>query len=220
MRAVPEGFNNAQALHSPYGAVHGLAPNMTPNDPSGQQMGSHLERPLVVNVQRPHADTNLSPTGLTPAFGTAGFRASSGTNDDLLSPLSSSSVERGQTHGIQLASMFGSGSQDSGAYSSGALNSSYHLGQYSGRSLQPLHLQDPSSRLRADSLQSPSRSSLAWPTTPLEYSEWKVGAHGGDTAERQQPNYSLGGGGAQSSEHYATDNYPGRAMCLQLPIPS
>ncbi|KAG9250071.1 uncharacterized protein F5Z01DRAFT_426443 [Emericellopsis atlantica] len=213
MRAVPEGFNSAQALHSPYGAVPGLAPNLTPTSMSGQQTGSHLNRPLMVDVQRPQADTNTSPTGLTPAFDTTGFRASSSTNDDLVSPLSSSSAERGQAHSIQYPPRFGSASHSTGPLSAGALHSTYQLGQYGSRSLHPLNLQDLSSRSRVDSLQSPSRSNLAWQDNPLQYPEWKVGAHEGSTSERQHAQYSVGGD-AQSSEHYANDNYSARAFAM------
>ncbi|KAI6782481.1 uncharacterized protein J7T54_001338 [Emericellopsis cladophorae] len=133
MRAVPEGFNSAQALHSPYGAVQGLAPNLTPTSMGGQQTGNHMNRPLMVDVQRPQADTNVSPTGPPPAFDTTGFRASSGTNDDL--------------------------------------------------------------------------------DSPLQYPEWKVGAHEGGTSERQHAHYSVGGD-TQSSEHYANDSYSVRAFAM------
>ncbi|CAK7216300.1 hypothetical protein SCUCBS95973_002766 [Sporothrix curviconia] len=60
MRAVPDDFDNVQALHSPYGAVHGLGtPMASPVDYSAaaaaaaaSSYSSHMMRPLMVDVQR------------------------------------------------------------------------------------------------------------------------------------------------------------------------
>ncbi|QPG96933.1 hypothetical protein C2857_005505 [Epichloe festucae Fl1] len=68
MRAVPDDFDNVQALHSPYGAVRGVTTMLSPSDLSS--MGSHHgARPLMLDMRRGGGDSYLSRTGLTPSFG-------------------------------------------------------------------------------------------------------------------------------------------------------
>lgn len=102
MRAVPDDFDNIQALHSPYGAVHGLGtPMASPVDfnaaaaaaaAAASPYGDHMMRPLMVDVRRSENDDHMSPTGLSPAFGSIGFNPS-GTmsSSDIMSPLSPTS---------------------------------------------------------------------------------------------------------------------------------
>ncbi|KIH94138.1 hypothetical protein SPBR_05581 [Sporothrix brasiliensis 5110] len=62
MRAVPDDFDNVQALHSPYGAVHGLGtPMASPVDygaaaaaaaAAASSYSDHMMRPLMVDVRR------------------------------------------------------------------------------------------------------------------------------------------------------------------------
>ncbi|PHH58803.1 hypothetical protein CDD81_4369 [Ophiocordyceps australis] len=95
MRAVPEGFDNVQALHSPYGAVHALGGG--PVSSAAEPYGNHMLRPLMVDVRR-HDDAYMSPTGLTPSFGGIDLgpstAASAANASDLVSPLSVSSDQR------------------------------------------------------------------------------------------------------------------------------
>ncbi len=70
LRAVPDDFDNVQALHSPYGAVHGLGtPITSPVDFGASGYADRMMRPLMVDVRRSDGDDHLSPTGLSPAFG-------------------------------------------------------------------------------------------------------------------------------------------------------
>ncbi|KAK1247849.1 hypothetical protein MKX07_000737 [Trichoderma sp. CBMAI-0711] len=100
MRAVPDDFDNVQALHSPYGAVHGMPMPLAgpvdfahhpsyPNNP--------IMRPLMVDVRRPEGTDHLSPTGLTPSFGSIGFHAPGTVNSQMSQTTSGSSagVDRG-----------------------------------------------------------------------------------------------------------------------------
>ncbi|EEY14123.1 conserved hypothetical protein [Verticillium alfalfae VaMs.102] len=90
MRAVPDDFDNVQALHSPYGAVHALgAPMASPVEFGSSAYSDHMMRPLMVDVRRSEAEDHMSPTGLSPAFGNIGFSASASlSNSDILSPMS------------------------------------------------------------------------------------------------------------------------------------
>ncbi|EAQ90487.1 hypothetical protein CHGG_02422 [Chaetomium globosum CBS 148.51] len=96
MRAVPEDFDSLSALHSPYGAVHGLGtPITSPVDLGGSSYADHMMRPLMVDVRRHEGDEHLSPTGLSPAFGSIGFNPSAGlSTPDILSPISPTSTDR------------------------------------------------------------------------------------------------------------------------------
>ncbi|KAK2603764.1 hypothetical protein QQS21_004049 [Conoideocrella luteorostrata] len=71
MRAVPDDFDNVQALHSPYGAVHGVAPVLSPSNlgPVVSSYGSHNNRPLMLDMRRAGGESYLSPTGLSQSFG-------------------------------------------------------------------------------------------------------------------------------------------------------
>lgn len=115
MRAVPDDFDNVQALHSPYGAVHALGTPMaspvdysvaaaaaaassysgqmmrpldsTGDDDQSQQHSQHAPH----HLQHSHHSHHLSPTGLSPGFGNIGFgsAATGGMgSSDILSPLS------------------------------------------------------------------------------------------------------------------------------------
>src|ERR1041384_5885060 len=68
MRAVPDDFDNVQALHSPYGAVHGLGTPMASPVDFSAPYGHEMMRPLMVDVRRQEGeDQHLSPPGLSPA---------------------------------------------------------------------------------------------------------------------------------------------------------
>lgn len=71
MRAVPEDFDNVQALHSPYGAVHGVATALPPSNlgPMSSSYGNQGTGPLMLDIRRATGESYLSPTGLTPSFG-------------------------------------------------------------------------------------------------------------------------------------------------------
>ncbi|GAB0138841.1 hypothetical protein EsDP_00007063 [Epichloe bromicola] len=71
MRAVPDDFDNVQALHSPYGAFHGVTTMLSPSDLSsmGSSYSNHGARPLMLDMRRGGGDSYLSRTGLTSSFG-------------------------------------------------------------------------------------------------------------------------------------------------------
>ncbi|TAQ88294.1 hypothetical protein B7494_g3402 [Chlorociboria aeruginascens] len=172
MRAVPDDFDNVQALHSPYGAVHGIStPMQSPVDfvPS---YADHMMRPLMVDTMRRNEnDEHISPTGLTPAFGHVNFAhgASMGT-PDILSPLSLNSTDR--FFPSNLSSPLSSGPRSSNPFDrQNSFQASSHSRQQN-RPLQPLQLRDTMSRTRSESLQSPLRSSMSWKGETLDYASY------------------------------------------------
>ncbi|KAL7625048.1 hypothetical protein AAE478_004262 [Parahypoxylon ruwenzoriense] len=178
MRAVPDDFDNVQALHSPYGAVHGLGTPITPPVDFGtSSYTDHIMRPLMVDtMRRGDNDDHMSPTGLSPAFGGIGFTPS-GTvgNPDLLSPLSPPSNDRGY-YGSHLTSPLGGGHRPSNPFArQNSLDSGVQMHSQSRqqiRPLQPLQLRETMSRSRPDNLQSPLRSSMSWKGDSIDYTTY------------------------------------------------
>lgn len=221
MRAVPEDFDNVQALHSPYGAVHGLGPNVaSPSQmgPNNQAFGDALQRALMVDIRRPEAEANLSPTGLTPAFESAGFGSvGAGNSTDLASPLSSTPHDRFRQYGGPFspslaaitATNQGTLSGSQGRTDLAPLQTN-HQGM---RPLQPLRLSDTLSRPRADSARSPLRSSASWKNESTDFSSYHFG--GGATVtgmERQQPGYHMGSSTSSNAGTFDASSYSGTSF--------
>jgi hypothetical protein len=86
-RALPDDFDMTQALHSPFGASHGVGSslnspsNYAPSFPEGNMI-----RPLNLDTLRRVPD-HMSPTGITPAFGGFNFTPPQSVTDTL-SPVS------------------------------------------------------------------------------------------------------------------------------------
>ncbi|KAI1415193.1 hypothetical protein F5Y13DRAFT_6517 [Hypoxylon sp. FL1857] len=177
MRAVPDDFDNVQALHSPYGAVHGLGTPITPPVDFGtSSYTDHIMRPLMVDTMRRENDDHMSPTGLSPAFGSIGFTPS-GTmsNSDLLSPLSPSSNDRGY-YSSHLTGPLAGGHRASNPFArQNSLDSGVQMHSQNRqqiRPLQPLQLRETMSRSRPDNLQSPLRSSMSWKGDSIDYTTY------------------------------------------------
>jgi hypothetical protein len=172
MRAVPDDFDNVQALHSPYGAVHGLGPTLSsPVEFGTPSYADQMLRPLVVDVRRPDGDDHISPTGMAPGFGNVGFHPGSAmSSSDIMSPMSPMSSDR-YPYGSQATTPL-SASSRSGCFA-GRQNSldaaAMQMGRQGVRPLQPLHLRDGLSRPRSDSLQSPLRSNMSWKDHGIDY---------------------------------------------------
>ncbi|KAG6039080.1 hypothetical protein E4U41_003348 [Claviceps citrina] len=71
MRAVPDDFDNVRALHSPYGAVHGITTILPPPNSGtmSSPYGNHGAGPPMLDMRRGTGDSYLPPNGLTPSFG-------------------------------------------------------------------------------------------------------------------------------------------------------
>ncbi|KAI1406445.1 hypothetical protein F4819DRAFT_158476 [Hypoxylon fuscum] len=215
MRAVPDDFDNVQALHSPYGAVHGLGTPITPPvDFGNSSYTDHIMRPLMVDtMRRGDNDDHMSPTGLSPAFGSIGFTPSGAMNNsDLLSPLSPSSNERGY-YSSHLTGPLGGGHRNSNPFArQNSLDSSVQMHSQNRqqiRPLQPLQLRETMSRSRPDSLQSPLRTSMSWKGDSLDYTTYSSTSGSPGIGGRHQSMYQSDqmGSNPGSSLNYEPSSY-------------
>lgn len=212
MRAVPDDFDNVQALHSPYGAVHGIGTPMqspvdyVPNYPD------HMIRPLMVDTMRRHEhDEHMSPAGMSPAYGHVGFTPGSSIGTpDVLSPLSITSSDR--YFSSHLSSPMSSGPRSSnpfdrqpGGYQAVSHSQPRH---HSGRPLQPLQLRETMSRSRSESLQSPLRSSMSWKGETLDYANYQTGQPSPQSTGRQQSLYQPEQNNAVNAHQFESNSYP------------
>lgn len=225
MRAVPEDFDSLSALHSPYGAVHGLGPPMTsPVDLGASSYADHMMRPLMVDVRRHDGEDHLSPTGLSPAFGNIGFNTSAGLNTpDILSPISPTSADHRYGYPSHLsAASLGAGPRTSNPFARQAsLDSGMQLhGHHSRqqiRPLQPLQLRETMTRSRSDTLQSPLRSSMSWKGDAIDYTTYHGGNSSPQVGSRQHGLYQqdqVGGSSAGSLGPYDSSNYSGTGQMI------
>lgn len=212
MRAVPDDFDNVQALHSPYGAVHGIGtPLQSPVD-FMPTYAEHMMRPLMIDTMRRQEgdEQHMSPTGLSPAFGHIGFNAGAGVGTpDGLSPLSINSNDR--FYGSQMSSPMSAGPRSAhfdrqSAYQ-GIANNRQHV-----RPLQPLQLRETMSRNRSESLQSPLRSSMSWKGETLDYANYQPGHPSPQLSGRQQSLYQPENASNSSvnSSQYEGNTYPSK----------
>ncbi|GAP84083.2 putative homeobox domain-containing protein [Rosellinia necatrix] len=177
MRAVPDGFDNVQALHSPYGAVHALGGPITPPvDFEPSSYANHIGRPLLLETIRRDGDDHLSSTGLSPGFGSIGFTPS-GTmsNPDILSPHSPSTNDRAYYSG-HLTNTIGGPSRASipyGRQNNIDTGASLHSpSRQHIRPIQPLSLRETMSRPRSDTLHSPLRAHMVWKGDSIDYTAY------------------------------------------------
>ncbi|KAI1079376.1 hypothetical protein F5B20DRAFT_175866 [Whalleya microplaca] len=195
MRAVPDDFDNVQALHSPYGAVQGLGtPISPPVDFGSSSYTDHIMRPLMVDtMRRGDGDDHISPTGLSPAFGNIGFTPSGNMNNhDLLSPISPPSSDRSY-YSSHLTSPLGSGHRSSIPFArQGNIDTGVQMNSQSRqqiRPLQPLQLRDTMSRSRSDNLASPLRSSMSWKGDSIDYATYSSSSGSPSIGGRHQSVY-------------------------------
>ncbi|KAI2621710.1 hypothetical protein GGR54DRAFT_76344 [Hypoxylon sp. NC1633] len=215
MRAVPDDFDNVQALHSPYGAVHGLGTPITPPvDFGSSPYPDHLIRPLMVDtMRRGENEDHMSPTGLSPAFGSIGFTPSgSMSNSDLLSPMSPSANDRGY-YSSHMTGPLGGGHRASNPFArQNSLDSGVQMHSQPRqqiRPLQPLQLRETMSRSRPDNLQSPLRSSMSWKGDSIDYTTYSGTASSPGIGGRHPPLYQQDqmGSNSGSSLNYESSSY-------------
>ncbi|KAK3378219.1 hypothetical protein B0H63DRAFT_240527 [Podospora didyma] len=220
MRAVPDDFDNVQALHSPYGAVHGLGtPITSPVDFGGGSYADHMMRPLMVDVRRPEGDDHhhLSPTGLSPGFSSIGFNPSATlSNPDILSPMSPSSTDRyGYSNHLSTTPLSAGGRTSNPFARQPSIDTGMQMGHHSRhqqiRPLQPLQLRETMNRSRSDTLQSPLRSSMSWKDNAIDYTTYHGGSGSPQMSGQPQGMYqqdrmnstSAGGMGDYNSSNYS-----------------
>ncbi|KAL0943988.1 Homeobox-leucine zipper protein HDG11 [Colletotrichum truncatum] len=219
MRAVPDDFDNVQALHSPYGAVHGLGtPLASPMGFGAQSYADHMIRPLMVDVRRAEGgEDHISSSGMSPGFGGMAYTPPGAmSSPDILSPMTPNSTgDHRYGYGSHLSPM-GPGPRTSNPFArQGALENSMsmHRGQ-PARPLQPLQLRETMSRSRSDNIQSPLRSSMSWKGDSIDYSSYHHGASGSpQLSGRQQCLYQPDQMSASSSSglSYESGSYSGNS---------
>ena len=223
MRAVPDDFDNVQALHSPYGAVHGLGTPLTsPVDFGAPSYADHMMRPLMVDVRRGgDGDEHLSPTGLSPAFGSIGFNPSATlSTPDILSPMSPSSNDR--YYSSHLSGPLSAGPRTSNPFARNSIDSTMQMQNHHSRQqirpLQPLQLRETMNRSRSDTLNSPLRSSMSWKGDSIDYTTYQ-GGHTSPQLGGRQPNMypqdHMGGSSGGGLPGYDSSNYSGE-LTLRL----
>ncbi|RFU35854.1 hypothetical protein B7463_g491, partial [Scytalidium lignicola] len=207
MRAVPDDFDNVQALHSPYGAVHGIStPLQSPAD-FAPSYADHLMRPMMMDTIRRENDDHLSPSGLTPSFAHAGFPSPGSLNSpDILSPLSLNSAER--YYSSHLSGSLSGGPRSANLFDRQNATSNYHGIQNLRRPLQPLHLRETISRTRSESLHSPLRTSMSWKGESLDYGNYQSGPVSPQLGNGQQSVYQ---GDHISNNTTSTNQFEGNA---------
>lgn len=224
MRAVPDDFDNLQALHSPYGAVQGIVtPLQSPADfasPYGEQA---LMQPLMVDTMRRQENEkhHMASTGLSPAFGHVGFTPTGSIGaSDTLSPLSMNSNDR--YFGSHLSSPLSGGPRSANPFNRQTGSNGYQMHSQSKnpRPLQPLQLRETMSRNRSQSLQSPLRSSISWKGETLDYGEYLGGSASPNLTARPQSHHQLDqpGGNSLNAHHFDIANiYSSKFWSQALP---
>lgn len=217
MRAVPEDFDNIQALHSPYGAMNGIgAPLAAASELGNAPYGEHMGRPLVVDVRRPESEDNISPTGLTPAFDGVGFSHHGGHTTDMMPNISSATSDRSH-FANHLQNSVGPRPRPTPNAFPGRLDNGAQFGQPGMRPLQPLHLRDTTPRPRADSLHSPLRANMSWKGETLDYSHYPMGNSASPPLpDRQQPMYPMASPSNGSAPNYGTDGFSSKRKPVSM----
>ncbi|KAF2280163.1 uncharacterized protein EI97DRAFT_439225 [Westerdykella ornata] len=157
-RALPEDFDMASALHSPFGNTHGIGTPLTspgsyhPGFPEGNMM-----RPLSIDtLRRGPIDSHVSPTGISPAFGGFTFTPPQSATDTL-SPVS----QHGDSpFGFPSAPLEGS-PRTSNPFSSMSMSGPPAYAAHHSIPRLSIHA-DRIARSRADSLNSPLRASMSY----------------------------------------------------------
>jgi hypothetical protein len=177
-------------------------------------------RPLMVDVRRGEGDDHLSPTGLSPAFGSIGFNPSATlSTPDILSPMSPSSTDR-YGYSSHMSGPLSAGPRTSNPFArQPSLDSSMqqmhsHNSRQQIRPLQPLQLRETMHRSRSDSLQSPLRSSMSWKGDSIDYTTYH-GASSPQMGGRQPGLYQqdqMGAGSTSGLAGYDSSNYSGSTV--------
>ena len=185
-RALPENFDMTQALHSPFGTANPMDPSAgtslaspAPLGPNfagqvagqlpGQLSNAGVGRPLTLDTgfRRVPENNHLSPTGISPALGSFAFTPPQSATDGV-SPISTSAAEH---------LSFGYAHTPPGSFAGSPKRPNPFAGQYNTNPSYPagpsypkiprLNIYDrmgPMGRSRAESLQSPLRTSISYST--------------------------------------------------------
>ncbi|CAE7216349.1 hypothetical protein PTNB73_08015 [Pyrenophora teres f. teres] len=157
-RALPDDFDMASALHSPFGNSHGLGtPLASPASYNPSFPESNMMRPLSIDTfRRGPLDSHMSPTGISPAFGGFTFTPPQSATD-AISPVS---AHESSPFGFHSAPIDTSPRTSNPFTSMPVSSPPAYAAQHSIPRLS-LHA-DRVVRSRAESLQSPLRTSMSY----------------------------------------------------------
>lgn len=182
MRAVPDGFDNVQALHSPYGAVHGLAIPASPGDAVSTPYGGQMLRPLMVDVQR-QEEAYMASSVLAPSFGDIELGQ---PGSSILSPLSPASSNK---FGTECHLSSSSRTPSVGACHQGGLDGVGQVGKPRLRPVHPLQMRESVGRSTPDSLLSPLRGGMPWKPDSLDYPHYQAAGSASSATDRHPSIY-------------------------------
>ncbi|KAF2803733.1 uncharacterized protein BDZ99DRAFT_161421 [Mytilinidion resinicola] len=198
-RALPDDFDMAQALHSPFGTTHGMGTPLaspgsyTPSFPEGNMM-----RSLSIDTLRRMPDgSHISPTGISPAFGGFAFTPPQSATENI------SPVSTGHENSFGYASAQFDGSPRRSNPFIGTMSMSTSPAYAAHPNIPRLQLHaDRVSRTRAESLSSPLRASMTYSN---------AGNDGGlnapnDHSHQQMENSHMGG--EQSQKPFSSSMMP------------
>lgn len=156
-RALPDDFDMASAMHSPFGNSHGLGtPLASPGSYNPSFPESSMMRPLSLDtLRRGPLDSHISPTGISPAFGGFSFTPPQSATDTL-SPVSAHGESPFGFHSAPLDTS----PRTSNPFSMPVSAPPAYAAQHSIPRLT-LHA-DRIVRSRAESLSSPLRTSISY----------------------------------------------------------
>jgi hypothetical protein len=185
-RALPDDFDMAQALHSPFGnPPHAVGTPLTsPNTYTPTFPEGNMIRPLSIDtLRRLPEGTHMSPTGISPAFGGFAFTPPQSATDTL-SPVSAS------PGGFEFPQMPVESPRRPSNFS-GSVTTGPGYGSHPH--IPRLQIQERLSRTRSESLHSPLRTSMTYeqslngtsePSHPLDAAQMG--------AQRAEVPYGLG----------------------------
>ncbi|KAF2097940.1 homeobox-domain-containing protein [Rhizodiscina lignyota] len=155
-RALPEDFDMTQALHSPFGsAAHTMGTPLTsPNNYTHAFPEGNMIRPLNLEGLRRNSETaHMSPTGITPAFGSFNFTPPQSVAETL-----SPSSTHGESSAYNYTPVEHGSPRRNHPFGSFGSSSPYASHPHYPR----LQLQDRLGRSRSESLSSPLRTSVSY----------------------------------------------------------
>lgn len=161
MRAVPDDFDNVQALHSPYGASTYIGPPMSSSNLASMtsSFGNHGVRSVMVDMRRPGGEAYMSPTGLSHSFGGIDIGHSGAmANSDMVSPSNPIYHDRYVTSSPSAASTPGLGHWTPNAYwgsTPGSMENASQFGRQGLRDSNSVQGRDWNSRHASDMAQTP-----------------------------------------------------------------
>ncbi|OCK83332.1 hypothetical protein K432DRAFT_390467 [Lepidopterella palustris CBS 459.81] len=200
-RALPDDFDMAQALHSPFGASHGMGtPLSSPGSYAPGFSEANMMRPLSIDtIRRLPEGSHMSPTGISPAFGGFAFTPPQSATETL-SPTSAS--HDSSSFSYPSGPLDGSPRRSNPFIGSMSMSSAPNYAAHPNIPRLQLHA-DRVARTRAESLSSPLRASMTYTSSGND-----GGLNGSNDSPVQQMDNSHLGGDQGSQRSFSASMLP------------